>query len=69
MTKSDTMLEVCISHCPAEAYIKKLGYQICPWFRYTKETIMEVFANAAGLKFTLEFYDEKTGAAKYRFEK
>ena len=43
------------------------GREVSKWFRYTTEIVMETLAEAAGYHFVVDAYDEKTGAAAYRF--
>ncbi len=60
-------LSVKIAYCPAVKHLRKTGREVTPWFRYTTETVMQTLADIGGLKFTMESYDEQTGAAAYSF--
>ncbi len=67
MELTDDSLAVKISHCPAVQHLQQTGREVSPWFRYSTETVMQTLAQIAGLTFTMEAYDESTGAAAYRF--
>ena len=60
-------LTVNVKYCPAVKHLKETGRVVSPWYRYTTETVMQVLAEKAGLTFTMESYDEQTGAARYTF--
>lgn len=60
-------LQIRINYCPAVRYLKETGREVSKWFRYTTEIVMETLAEAAGYHFVVDAYDEKTGAAAYRF--
>lgn len=60
-------LTVCVDHCPAVKHLQATGRVVSSWYRYSTEIVMEVLASAAGMKFTMDSYDEATGAAKYHF--
>ena len=64
---TDSMLVVAVSECPAVKHLKAIGSAVSPWYRYTTQTVMEALAEKAGAAFVLDAYDEKTGAAQYRF--
>ena len=66
---TDTSLTVTVSDCPAVKHLLSTGRKMSRWYRYTTETVMKTFAEEGGFKFTMESYDDATGAAKYRFEK
>ena len=68
MEQTENALTVRIAYCPAVKHLKETGREVSKWYRYTTETIMETVAEAGGLTFSMEFYDEETGAAKYRFK-
>ena len=62
-------LSVSVSYCPAVKHLRKTGRAVSKWFSYTTEEVMQTIANELGLHFTMEAYDEETGAAKYSFTK
>ena len=62
-------LRVKIAYCPAVKHLRKTGRDVTPFFRYSTETVMKTLAEHGGLKFTMESYDEETGAAAYSFER
>ena len=61
-------LNVTVSYCPAIKHIKTLGTPITQWYEYSTTVVMETIASEIGAKFTMESYDDETGAAKYSFE-
>ncbi len=68
ITHNGGRMTVDISYCPAVKHLKNTGRAVSKWYRYTTEIVMEVLAEYAGAKFTMESYDEETGAARYSFE-
>ena len=64
---SDDRLDVAISYCPAVKHLHATGRVVTSWYRYTTEVVMEVLAESAGLAFSMDSYDETTGAATYHF--
>ncbi len=62
-------LTVTVSYCPAVKHLHKTGRDVTKWYPYSTTVIMSILAEAAGDKFTMDSYDEATGAAKYRFHK
>lgn len=62
-------LTVMVTECPAVKHLHETGREVSPWYRYTTEVVMSVLAKKGGFRFTMESYDEESGAAKYRFEK
>lgn len=66
---TDDTLNVSVLYCPALKHLHSTGRVVSKWYRYTTEIVMEVLAAAAGYQFTMESYDEETGAAKYSFAK
>lgn len=66
---TDDTLNVSVLYCPAVKHLHSTGRVVTKWYRYTTEIVMEVLAAAAGYQFTMESYDEETGAAKYTFAK
>ena len=63
----DHLLTVQIKHCPAVRHLTSTGRTVSPWYRYVKETVLEVLADAAGVSYEPVFYDAETGASEYRF--
>ncbi len=66
---SGDTLTVTVHYCPAVKHMKETGREVSKWYPYTTEVVMSVLAEAAGCRFTMESYDEETGAAKYSFAK
>ena len=60
-------LTVTIAYCPAVKHLRKTGREVTKWYPHSTTVIMSVLADAAGYKFTMDSYDEATGAAQYRF--
>ena len=58
---------VTIKYCPAVKHLLATGRTMSKWYSYTTEVVMDIFAKAGGLTFTMESYDEATGAARYTF--
>lgn len=67
--RKDDALTVTISYCPAVKHLHDTGRDVTKWYSYTTSVVMTVLAEAAGYRFTMESYDEETGAAKYSFHK
>lgn len=67
ITKEGDKTVVTIKYCPAVKHLVETGRTMSKWYRYTTEVVMDIFAKAAGLTFTMESYDEATGAARYTF--
>ena len=67
MVNDGDKLSVKIAYCPAVKHLRMTGREVTPWFRYTTETVMQTLADIGGLKFTMEAYDDETGAAAYSF--
>ena len=67
--KDENTLCVKILHCPAVKHLKETGRVVSSWFYLTTQVVMKTLAEHAGLSFTMEYYDEETGAAKYRFDR
>lgn len=65
---TDKALTVEVAYCPAVKHLHATGREVSPWYRYTTEIVMETLAEIGGFRFTMESYDEATGAAKYRFD-
>lgn len=66
-TLSDTELAVTVSECPGVKYIKENGNDPTKWYIELTRTVNHVLGEMCGLNFSLLFYDDNTGAAKYRF--
>ena len=66
---SEDALSVRIRYCPAVKHLQKTGRDVSKWYRYTGSVLMDTLAKDGGCVFTLESYDEATGAADYRFVK
>ena len=61
-------LHVAVRECPAVKHLHETGRVVSKWYRYTTEYVMAALAEQGGFRFTMESYDEATGAASYRFE-
>lgn len=66
---TDNSLSVKIAYCPAVRHLHKTGREVTKWFNLSTEVVMATIAAECGYQFTMEFYDEASGAAAYRFEK
>ena len=66
---SDDTLTVSVAFCPAVRHLRSTGREVSRWFSLSTSSVMEALANAAGLSFVMEAYNEETGAAKYSFSK
>ncbi len=62
-------LQVTVRFCPAVKHLQETGREVSKWYRYTTETVMSALANATGLEFAMDSYDDQTGAAVYTFRK
>ncbi len=62
-------LTVTVSYCPAVKHLRKTGRDVTKWYSHSTTVVMSVLAEAAGYKFTMDSYNEATGAAQYRFHK
>ena len=62
-------LSVRVDYCPAVKHLRETGRDVSKWFYLTTETVMQTFADCAGLIFNMESYDEETGSAAYSFSK
>lgn len=67
--RTEQLLKVVIRYCPAVKHLHETGREVSSWYRYTTEDVMEVLAEKGGYSFTMESYDEDTGASSYSFEK
>ena len=68
LERTDGVLTVRILYCPAVRHLRKTGRDVSAWFRLSTEVVMDTFASAGNVVFTMVSYDEETGAAEYRFE-
>ena len=66
---TDHTLQVTINFRAAVKHLHETGREVSKWYRYTTESVMAALAKAVGLTFTMERYDEATGAAAYTFAK
>ena len=64
-----TTLSVSVSYCPAVKHLRSTGRDVSPWFRYSTQYVMQTLADQAGAEFSMDAYDEETGAAAYHFSK
>ena len=55
-----------VRYCPGVKYMKDAGKWISPYFSATTSYVMEALAEVAGLTFSMDDYEEDTGAAAYR---
>jgi len=62
-------MEVTVRYCPAVKHLHATGRTVSHWYPYTTQFVMETLAQETGYTFTMDSYDEATGAAKYRFAK
>ncbi len=67
ITKDGEKTVITIKYCPAVKHLKATGRVVSPWYRYTTHVVMDTLAKEGGLTFTMESYDEETGAARYSF--
>ena len=67
LVQTDDTLTVNVAYCPAVKHLRATGREVTRWFPMTTTVVMETLAKAGGLKFTMEYYDDQTGAARYRF--
>lgn len=66
---SDQSLQVQISRCPAVTYMRRVSHIPSPWYGLTTRIVMETIAADTGYTFTMDAYDEETGAASYAFHR
>jgi len=67
LSQTEKSLTVTVHYCPAVRHLRETGRDVSPWFAKTTEVVMAVLADAGGLTFTMDTYDDKTGAAAYAF--
>ena len=64
---TDSELKVRIDRSPVIDYMHTLGKEPSVYYVEETRTLYDAMANEAGLGFSLDKYDEKTGEAEYRF--
>jgi len=62
-------LSVTVKYCPAVKHLRATGRTMSSWYPYTTEIVMQTLAEAGGYQFSMDSYDEETGAAAYHFFK
>ena len=67
VTFGDDTLTARITCCPAVRHIRSLGKDVSRYYVETTRTVLGTLADETGYRFTLDRYDEQTGAAEYRF--
>ena len=67
LTEQDGTLVADIAYCPAVRHLHSTGRVVSPYYRMTKEVVMQTLAEMCGVSFTMTSYDEATGASSYRF--
>ena len=66
-TLDEKGLLVEIAYCPAVKHLHETGRDVTPWYRYSTQIVMETLAEKCGCSFVMDFYEEETGKAQYRF--
>lgn len=66
---TEDSLQVTVAYCPGVKHLRATGRDVSTWYRYTTEVVMATLAKKGGYTFTMEHYDEETGAAAYCFVK
>ena len=69
LTRTGDSMKVSIKYGPAVRHLHATNRKVSAWYRYTTEVVMDVLARENGFAFTMESYDEDTGAASYSFAK
>jgi len=64
---STNVLEIEQEACPAISHIRAAGGKPCPCYRETYSTIYKTLCMNTSFKYTLEYFDEETGACKQIF--
>ena len=62
-------LRIRIEYCPAVKHLRSTGREVSRFFSYATSVVMETLAEACGVSFEMDFYDDETGAASYHFTK
>ena len=67
-TLDDKGLTIEVNYCPGVHYLTSSGVVVSPWYRYTKDVVLETIAQECGLNFKIEKHNTQNGAACYRIE-
>ena len=67
--QNEDSMTVRIEYCPAVKHLHETGRVVSDWFPFTTSVVMQTMAEAAGLSFCMERYEEQTGAAVYSFRR
>lgn len=65
----DGCLTVVIDKCPGVMHMRANGVTPCKWYKNATTTVYGRIATLSGYGFTMDEYDEQTGASKFRFFK
>ena len=60
-------LKVSVSACPAVSYMRGAGHAPSKWYAKATSAVFKAVADGIGIGFALDYYDEGSGAAEYRF--
>lgn len=63
----DGQLRVKVAWCPAVKYLRSTGRTVSRWHPCATSVVMSTLAEDTGYAFTMDRYDEDTGAAEYHF--
>ena len=66
---SEDFLEVEQDGCPGISQIKAKGDKPCPYYSETYKTVYETVCKNTLFEYTLEYFDEETGACKQIFRR
>lgn len=69
IVKDDNTLRVTVDSCPAVKHLLATGRTMSPYYSMTTSAVMEELAKKAGCSFSMDYYEEKTGAAQYTFNR
>ncbi len=69
ITDTEGGFAVEVKYCPAVKHLHSIDREVSPFFRYTTEFVMEELAAECGATFTMQSYDEATGASRYTLTK
>jgi len=69
MEMTEDSLTVTVDKCPAVAYILSINQKPSKYMILQTSVLYRVMAEEAGLSFTLHYYNEEDGAAKFTFSK
>ncbi len=67
ITSKENKMTVTVAYCPAVKHLHKTGREVSKWFPLTTTAVMDALAKKGGLKFSMDGYDEESGAAEYSF--